>query len=62
MTKIPRAMKIHKPVIQIAFVMQREENDCVILAFDAILNDLSFDLYRRFQDSLVGSKKGHDVT
>ena len=70
MTKIPRAMKIHKPVIQIAFVMHREENDCVILAFDAkykfsfsissILNDLSFDLYRRFQDSPVGSKKGHD--
>ena len=70
-TKIPRAMKIHKLVIQIAFVMHREENDCVILAFDAkykfsfsissILNYLSFDLYRRFQDSPVGSKKGHDV-
>ena len=72
MTKIPRAMKIHKLVMQIAFVMHREENDCIILAFDAkykfsfsissILNDLSFDLYRRFQDSPVGSKQGHDVT
>ena len=73
MTKIPRAMKIHKLVKQIAFVMHREENDCVILAFDAkykfsfsissILNDLNFDLYRRkFQDSPVGSNKEHDVT